>query len=110
LVEQSTVLLDEVYGAIAHPVRRSLIEQLSHGTARVTDLADGYEVSLAAVSKHIRVLEAAGLVRRFITGREHWLALEASPLEPASEWLDIYRRFWEASLDRLEARLKEPRS
>src|SRR5215831_3166928 len=73
-----------------------------------TDSADRYDVSLAAVSKHIRVLEGAGLVRRFITGREHWLALEASRLEPASQWLDAYRRFWESGLDRLEARLREP--
>jgi DNA-binding transcriptional ArsR family regulator len=108
LVEQPAVVLDAIYGAISHPVRRSLLERLSGGTARVTDLADRYDVSLAAVSKHIRVLEGAGLVRRFITGREHWLALEASRLEPASQWLDAYRRYWEASLDRLEARLKEP--
>jgi DNA-binding transcriptional ArsR family regulator len=108
LVEQPAVALDAIYGAISHPVRRSLLERLSGGTARVTDLADHYDVSLAAVSKHIRVLEGAGLVRRFITGREHWLALEASRLEPASQWLNACRRYWEASLDRLEARLEEP--
>lgn len=107
MVERSAASLDAVYGAISHPVRRSLLERLSGGTARVTDLANRYDVSLAAVSKHIRVLEGAGLVRRFVTGREHWLMLEASSLEPASQWLDAYRRFWEASLDRLEARLEE---
>jgi DNA-binding transcriptional ArsR family regulator len=108
LVERSAVALDAVYGAISHPVRRSLLERLSGGTARVTDLADRYDVSLAAVSKHIQVLERAGLVRRVVNGREHWLALDASRLEPATRWLEAYRRFWEASLDRLEARLREP--
>jgi len=108
LVEHFPTALDAVYGAIAHPVRRSLLERLSGGTARVTDLADRYDVSLAAVSKHIRVLEGAGLVRRLVTGREHWLVLEPARLEPATQWLDTYRRFWEASLDRLEARLEDP--
>jgi DNA-binding transcriptional ArsR family regulator len=108
MVERSATALDAIYGAIAHPVRRSLVERLGAGTARVTDLAGGYDVSLAAVSKHIRVLEGAGLVRRAVTGREHWLVLEASRLEPASRWLDYYRRFWEAGLDRLEARLTDP--
>jgi DNA-binding transcriptional ArsR family regulator len=109
MVEHREAELDHVYGAISHPVRRSLLEQLTVDRARVTDLAGHFNVSLAAVSKHIRVLEDAGLVRRSITGRDNWLALDASRLEPASRWLDTYRRFWEAGLDRLEAQLKEPR-
>ena len=100
--------LDSTYGAISHPVRRRLLERLSVGRARVTELAGLFDVSLAAVSKHIRVLEDAGLVRRAVAGRDHWLALEASHLQAASQWLDAYRQFWEAGLDRLEAKLKEP--
>jgi DNA-binding transcriptional ArsR family regulator len=106
VVEYSRAPVDLVYGAIAHPVRRALLERLVGGGARVTELAKLFDVSLAAVSKHIRVLEGAGLVSRSIKGREHWLTLEASRLEPASQWLDAYRRFWEAGLDRLEAQLK----
>jgi DNA-binding transcriptional ArsR family regulator len=105
VVEYRAAQLDAVYGAISHPVRRSLLERLTSDRARVTELAGGFDVSLAAVSKHIRVLEDAGLVRRSISGRDHWLALEASRLEPASRWLDTYRRFWEAGLDKLEEQL-----
>lgn len=102
--------LDRIYGAISHSARRSLLERLSSGTSRVTELAGSFDMSLAAVSKHIRVLEGAGLVRRSITGREHWLSLDASRLEAASDWLDTYRNFWEARLDLLEVRLKEPQA
>jgi DNA-binding transcriptional ArsR family regulator len=108
VVEYHGSSLDAIYGAISHPVRRTLLERLTAGRARVTELAGPFNVSLAAVSKHIRVLEDAGLVRRSIRGREHWLALEASRLEAASQWLDAYRRFWEAGLGRLEAHLKDP--
>lgn len=96
-----------VYGAISHPVRRTLLRRLADDRARVTDLAGHFDVSLAAVSKHIRILEDAGLVQRSVAGRDHWLALQASRLEPASRWLDAYRRFWEAGLDRLQAELEE---
>ena len=107
MVEYRRATLDATYGAISHPVRRRLLERLSTGRARVTELADLFDVSLAAVSKHIRVLEGAGLVRRSVVGREHWLTLEATRLRPATQWLEGYRRFWESSLDRLEARIKE---
>jgi DNA-binding transcriptional ArsR family regulator len=109
MVEYRRTELDDVYAAISHRVRRSLLERLTMERARVTDLAGAFDVSLAAVSKHIRVLEDAGLVRRSVAGRDHWMALDASGLEPASQWLEAYRRFWEAGLDRLEARLREPR-
>ena len=102
MVEHS---LDAVYGAVSHPVRRRVLELLSPGPARVTDLAAPFEISLAAVSKHLGVLEQAGLVRRTVAGREHRLALEAAPLAPAAQWLAAYRSFWEDRLDALEARL-----
>jgi DNA-binding transcriptional ArsR family regulator len=103
------VALDAVYGALAHQVRRQLVAEMAPAPARVTDLAAGFPVSLAAVSKHIRVLEAAGLVRREVRGREHFLRLEAAPLAGAAAWLSDYRRFWEERLDLLESRLREPR-
>jgi DNA-binding transcriptional ArsR family regulator len=102
VVERS---LDAVYGAVSHPVRRRLLELLAPGPTRVTDLAAPFEISLAAVSKHIRVLEEAGVIRRAVAGREHRLALEAAPLAPAADWLATYRRFWEDRLDALEERL-----
>jgi predicted transcriptional regulator len=109
LVEYLPGRLDAVYAAIAHPVRRSLLEHLVPRGAKVTELAALYPISLAAVSKHIRVLESAGLVRRTITGREHRLAFEPSPLMSATMWLESYRRFWDDRLDLLEARLKRER-
>src|ERR687888_620657 len=101
--------LNATYGALAHPVRRDLISRLAPAPARVTDLAAGFEVSLVAVSKHIRVLESAGLVRREVRGREHLLSLDAAPLAGAASWLSAYRRFWEERLDLLESRLVESR-
>ncbi len=106
MVEYPPTQLDAVYAALSHPVRRVLIERLRPGQAMVTELAAPFAISLAAVSKHIRVLESAGLVRRTIRGREHRLVLEPSPLMGAANWLESYRRFWEDSLDRLEARLR----
>jgi len=104
--------LDSVYGALAHRVRRELVGQLSSSPeegAKVTDLAGRFEISLAAVSKHIRVLEGAGLIKRSIRGREHHLLLEASPLGIASLWLEPYRRFWNDRLEVLEALLRKGR-
>lgn len=98
--------LDALYGAISHPVRRSVIEHLRTGEATVTLLAAPFDMSLAAVSKHIRVLEGAGLVTRTVQGRAHHLALEPSSLMTAARWLDSYRTFWEARLDLLEARIR----
>jgi DNA-binding transcriptional ArsR family regulator len=106
VVEYPSTQLDAVYAALSHHVRRSLIERLRPGDAMVTELAAPFAISLAAVSKHIRSLESAGLVRRTIRGREHRLGLEPTPLMTAATWLDSYRRFWEDGLDRLDARLR----
>jgi DNA-binding transcriptional ArsR family regulator len=109
VVEYSNRKLDAVYGAIAHPVRRRVLDQLRPRGATVTELAAAHPISLAAVSKHIRVLEDAGLVRRTIVGREHRLTLEPAPLGAAAGWIDTYRNFWEERLDLLEARLRSRR-
>ncbi len=99
--------LDLTYSALAHPIRREVLERLRSGPQRVTALAEPFEVSLAAVSKHLRVLERAGLVTRRLQGREHLLALQPAPLADASIWLDGYRRFWEGRLDDLARHLSE---
>jgi DNA-binding transcriptional ArsR family regulator len=106
MVKYRSGQLDAVYGAISHPVRRSVLERLRPGRATVTELAAHYPISLVAVSKHIRVLEAAGLVRRTVDGREHHLALEPGPLLQAAGWLDRYRQFWEERLELLDARIR----
>ena len=109
MVEYHSETLDVVYGAVAHPVRRGLLDFVKPAPARVTDLAAPLAISLAAVSKHIQVLEKAGLVRRSIHGREHLLTLEPAPLMTAADWLGSYRRFWEERLDVLEAHLTRGR-
>ena len=101
--------LDAAYGALAHDVRRAMLEELRSGERRVTDLAEPFDISLAAASKHIRVLESAGLVRRNVIGRAHLLELDTSPLVPAAEWLDPYRAFWESRLDALDRHLRKGR-
>jgi len=109
LVEYSEPELDAVYGAISHSVRRRVLDQLSAGGATVTELAAPFPMSLAAVSKHIRVLEAAGLVRRTVDGREHNISLAPTPLRPAAAWIEHYRSFWETRLDLLDAKIKARR-
>ncbi|HEX8794122.1 MAG TPA: metalloregulator ArsR/SmtB family transcription factor [Polyangiaceae bacterium] len=98
-----SVSLDTVLTAVADPTRRTIIDRLAKGPVRVTDLADPLPMSLAAVSKHVQVLERAGLVRRSQQGREHFLALDARPLRDVARWANRYERFWSERLDRLEA-------
>jgi DNA-binding transcriptional ArsR family regulator len=74
---------------------------------RVTELAEPFSISLAASSKHIRVLEHAGLISRSISGRDHVLAVDGEPLDAAQRWIDVYRRFWEGRLDALDAHLRQ---
>ena len=109
MVEQlsSPEHLDEAFGALAHPIRRSVLERLVEAPLRMTDIAARYDVSLAAVSKHVQVLERAGLVRRTVTGREHLIRAEPGPLAATEDWLARYRTFWEARLDALDAHLRE---
>jgi DNA-binding transcriptional ArsR family regulator len=95
--------LDTVFAALADPTRRAILARLARGDApRVTELAAPMPMSLNAVSKHLRVLEEAGLVRRTVAGREHRLALDAVPLRTAADYVEQYRAFWEERLDALE--------
>lgn len=107
MVECSTSSLDLTYGALAHPTRRRVLELLKSGPLRVTDAAASFDVSLAAVSKHIGALESAGVVRRTIDGRNHLLTLEPVNLYEARRWIDDYRQFWEGRLDVLDLLLRE---
>ena len=107
MVKCPSRLLDDTFSALADPTRRRILEDLAGGDRCVTDLARPYAMSLPAVSKHLRVLERAGLIRRRRCGRLHSLKLEAEPMKQAAEWIEEYRRFWEASLDRLDDYLKQ---
>jgi DNA-binding transcriptional ArsR family regulator len=98
--------LDDTLTALADPTRRAIIAHLARGEARVTEVAAPFAISLNSVSKHIRVLERAGLVRRRVDGRDHFLTYDPRPLDAATEWLERHRRFWSRSLDALEAALQ----
>ncbi|HEY6930002.1 MAG TPA: metalloregulator ArsR/SmtB family transcription factor [Thermoanaerobaculia bacterium] len=95
--------LDQVYSAIADPTRRAILGALSRGDIRVGSLADRFPISFNGVSKHVKVLERAGLLERKIQGREHWLRLKPGALRDASRWLDHYRMFWDERLEAMEA-------
>ena len=109
MVESRAARLDGVFGAVADPTRRAILATLARGEATVGELADRFPISLNGVSKHIRVLERAGLVTRDIQGREHRLAFDPRPLQDAAEWMDKYRAFWEARFDALEKLLESRR-
>ena len=94
--------LDRIYGAIADPTRRAILNILAGGDVNVGTLAGRFPISVNGVSKHVKVLEQAGLVRRSVRGREHWLRLRPAPLRDATRWLDHYRDFWDTRLDALE--------
>jgi DNA-binding transcriptional ArsR family regulator len=102
---ESPAALDEVFSALGHPMRRALVSRLAHGEVTVSGLARPYDVSLNAVSKHLKVLEGAGLVARRWVGREAWVRLEPGALASARDWLDHYRDFWNARFDAIEAHL-----
>ncbi len=93
--------LNVTFAALADPTRRQILSQLSRCPTRVTDLAAPFDMSLPAVSKHLRVLEKAGLLKRERRGREYHFELVSSPMREARDWIEQYRKFWEGSLDAL---------
>ena len=103
-------VLDRTYAALADPTRRRLLEALRGGAARISDLAAPMPMTFAGVSRHIGVLENAGLVTREVRGREHWLSLREEGLAPASQWMDEQTDFWSARADALAARLRRNRA
>src|SRR6266852_8769310 len=98
--------LDDTLIALADDTRRSILRRLAAGEARVTEVAAPFGISLNSVSKHIRLLERAGLVRRRIAGRDHFLALEPGPFDELTQWMARTREFWNTRLDVLEAALR----
>ena len=94
--------LDATFAALSDATRRGILARLATGEASVTELAQPYDMSLPAVSKHLRVLESAGLVARSKDGRVHRCRLEAAPMKSAAAWIEHYRQFWETQLDSLQ--------
>jgi DNA-binding transcriptional ArsR family regulator len=105
IVHPSVNSLDRSFLALAHPVRRSIVDRLSRGPATVAEAARGTHVSKPAVTKHVKVLENAGLVERRVEGRTHVLTLRTRSLDEAERWLERHRAIWESTFDAVERRL-----
>ncbi len=106
MVEHDSHALDTIFHALGDATRRTMLGDLAAGERTVGELAQPFAMSLAAASKHIKVLETAGLIRRDIRGRTHVCSLDPAPLLSADEWLGVYRRFWTDRLDTLEQLLR----
>ena len=98
--------LDDTLIALADDTRRKILARLASGDARVTEVAAPFDISLNSVSKHIRLLERAGLVSRRVAGRDHYLTLEKQPFDELNDWMRRTREFWSSRLDLLESRLR----
>ena len=110
MVEPKDDVLDRTFAALSDPTRRRILARLRTSEATISDLAGPFDMSFNAVSKHVKALEQAGLVRRRVQGREHYCALEPAPLRRATSWLDEYRVFWDERLDALDAFLHRKRA
>ena len=102
-----TDTLDATFAALADPTRRAILARLASGEASVNELAEPFDMTLPGVSKHLKVLERAGLISRGRVAQSRPCRLEAAPLREAADWVESYRRFWEGSFDRLEDYLSE---
>lgn len=109
MVEYRNTNLDRTFAALAHPTRRTIVRQLSNGPLTVTEVAAPHPISLAAVSKHLDVLEQAGLVQRTREGRVQRCRLRSEPLAETSRWVEQYRHFWELQLSALSRYLAAKR-
>ena len=98
--------LDDTLVALADETRRGILKRLASGEARVTEVAAPFDISLNSVSKHIRILERAGLMRQRVADRDHFLSLDPAPLDAAAAWMQRERAAWETRLDKLEAALR----
>jgi len=101
--------LTDVFSAMAHPSRRIIIERLANGPARFSDVAGSFDTALNAVTKHLKVMERAGLIERTRRGREVFISLKAEPMREAAGWLHRYERFWNERLDAFEQHFKAKR-
>ena len=102
MVEYLSAQLDNTFHAVSDPTRRAILKMLTNRQARVTEIAKSFPVSLNAISKHLKVLEQAGLIHREIKGRDHIFQLDPDPLKEASDWFASYRQFWEERLEAME--------
>ncbi len=107
MVEHDSPRLDDIFQALADPTRRGMLARLALGEKSVGELAEPFAMSFAGASKHVKVLEEAGLIRREVRGRTHICRLEPGPLASADQWLRHYERFWTGRLDALEQLLRE---
>ena len=101
--------LSAILDAVSNPSRRAILDRLFRGPARVTEIAEPFEMSLNAVSKHLKVLEGAGLIRRDVRGREHFIEFRGEPLRLVSAWAHHYEQFWSQHLDRFEDHFRQKR-
>ena len=109
MVEYRTETLSRTFSALSAPMRLAILDQLTGGSRTVLELAEPFDVSLNAVSKHVKVLEGAGLVSRDVRGREHHISLAAEPFRDVADYAEYFRRFWEDRLDALEGYLERRR-
>ena len=107
MVKYEQTTLDATFGALADPTRRAILARLARSEASVGELAEPFSMSLPAVSKHLKVLEGAGLITRHKDGRVHRCGLDSRPMAEAAAWITFYRRFWETQFDALERYLDE---
>ena len=110
MVNNPTAQLDLIFGALADPTRRGILELLSQGAVNVRTLAKPFKMSQPAISKHLRVLEVAGLIRREKRGREHHISVNPKSVEQAQDWIAHYTQFWEQHFDAMETYLKKKTS
>jgi DNA-binding transcriptional ArsR family regulator len=101
--------LSDVLTAISHPSRRAILRRLAHGPARFTDIAKPFDLSLNAITKHLKLLDRAGLISRKKQGREVFISIRPEPLQLVAGWVHEYERFWSERLDQLEEHFKEKR-
>jgi DNA-binding transcriptional ArsR family regulator len=109
MVKYQPAALDGTFAALADPTRRAILARLAHGSAPMRDIAEPFHMSWPAITKHVKVLERAGLVRREQDGREHRIHLSATRLQTAHAWIEDYRSFWEERFDALARYLDEPK-
>lgn len=107
MVKYNSHTLDKTFSALSNPIRRTIVEKLADGESTVSQLAEPFDVSLPAISKHLRILEDAGLLARTKDGRIYRCSLRGTPIQQAADWLERYRMFWERKFDALDTHLKK---
>ncbi|MEK3884269.1 metalloregulator ArsR/SmtB family transcription factor [Paenibacillus sp. PL2-23] len=105
--EQNEEKLDQIFHALSDSTRRGMLRLMTQGNRTVSELAEPFDMSLAAASKHVKVLEHAGLLRRSVQGRTHYCSLESATMAQAMKWLSFYERYWSSRFDALEKALLE---